>query len=73
MATNKVILNKGMKYLVWALPAIFIGPAIIHFAFINKQQSLYLLVLGIGIAVAVTGIILTFKGILTLVRSLFEK
>ena len=73
MATNKVILNKGMKYLVWALPAIFIGPAIIHFAFINKQQSLYLLVLGIGITIAVTGIILTFKGILTLVRSLFEK
>ncbi|HEX8574957.1 MAG TPA: DUF6095 family protein [Flavobacterium sp.] len=73
MATNKIILNRGMKYLVWALPAVFIGPAIIHFAFINKQQSLYLLVLGIGITVAITGIILTFKGILTLVKSLFEK
>jgi hypothetical protein len=73
MATNKIILNRGMKYLVWALPAVFIGPAIIHFAFINKQQPLYLLVLGIGITVAITGIILTFKGILTLVKSLFEK
>jgi len=73
MATNKIILNRGMKYLACALPAVFIGPAIIHFAFINKQQSLFLLVLSIGILVAVIGIILTFKGILTLVKSLFDK
>lgn len=72
MATNKVILNRGIKYLVWALPAVFIGPTIIHFAFINKQQSLYLVLLGIGIAISVAGIVLIFKGVLALVKSLFE-
>ena len=34
MATNKEMLSKGIKYLAWALPLLFIGPSLIYNAFI---------------------------------------
>lgn len=70
MGTNKEILNKGIKFLIWALPAVFIGPAVIHFAFINKEQPLYPLILGIGILISFSGIFLIFKGIITIINSM---
>lgn len=73
MATNKKILTKGISYMSWALPALFIGPAIVHFAFINKQQPIYWLILSIGILVCLTGIVLVFMGINTIIKSLFDK
>lgn len=73
MATNKKILTKGISYMSWALPALFIGPAIIHFAFINKLQPIYWLILSIGIIICLTGIVLVFKGIKTIIKSLFEQ
>lgn len=72
MATDKVLLNKAMKYLAWALPAVFVGPAVIHFAFINKQQPLFPLIIGLGIVISITGIILIFAGIKTIIKSLFN-
>lgn len=73
MATNKTILNRGIVLLSWALPAVFIGPTLIHFAFINKLQPLYPVILGLGILIALTGIILIFKGILTIISSMSDK
>jgi hypothetical protein len=70
MPTNKMILNRGIKYLSWALPAVFIGPTVIHFAFINKQQPLFPLLLGVGILIGFIGILLIFKGIMTIISSL---
>jgi len=72
MATDKLLLNKAIKYLVWALPAVFIGPAVVHFAFINKQQPLFPVIIGIGIAISITGIVLIFVGIKTIIKSLFN-
>lgn len=73
MPTNKDILNKGIKFLAWALPAVFIGPSLIHFAFINKQQALFPVILGIGILISFTGIFLIFKGIITIINSMTDK
>jgi hypothetical protein len=73
MPTNKEILNKGIRFLAWALPAVFIGPALIHFAFINKQQPLYPVILGIGILLSLAGILLIFKGIITIINSMTDK
>lgn len=73
MATNKKILTKGISYMSWALPALFIGPAVVHFAFINKQQPIYWLILSIGILVCLTGMVLVFMGLKTIVKSLFDK
>ncbi len=72
MATNKKILNQGIKYLAWALPALFIGPTAIHFAFINKLQPLYPVILGVGIIVSICGMYLIFKGVLTIIKSIFN-
>ncbi|MFY0480983.1 DUF6095 family protein [Flavobacterium sp. PLA-1-15] len=73
MSTNKKILTKGISCMSWALPALFIGPAVVHFAFINKQQPIYWLILSIGILVCLTGIVLVFMGINTIIKSLFDK
>lgn len=72
MATNKEILTKGIKYLVWALPILFIGPSLIYNAFMNKQNIWHYLVLGIGIAACIGAVYLMFLGLKTLIRSLFN-
>ncbi|MET0759271.1 MAG: DUF6095 family protein [Flavobacterium sp.] len=71
MSTNKEILNKGIKFMAWALPGLFIGPAIIHFAFINKLQPTFYLILGLGIVFCIASIILIFTGLKTIMKSLF--
>ena len=38
MPINKELLDKGIKYLLYALPLMFIGPSVIYNAFINKQN-----------------------------------
>ncbi len=72
MATNKELLSKGVKYLSGALPLLFIGPALIHNAFLNKQNSWHYLVLAIGICVCGGAIYLMILGLKTLMRSLFN-
>lgn len=73
MPTNKIVLNKGIKYFAYALPAMFIGPSAIHFAFINKQQPLFLLILLVGIAICLTGMWCIVMGLKTILKSMFEK
>ncbi len=72
MATNKLLLNKGIKYLAGSLPLLFIGPAIIYNAFVNKQNVWHYLVLVIGIIFCGFGIYLAFLGLKTMVKSLFN-
>lgn len=72
MATNKVLLSKGIKYLAWALPLLFIGPSVIYNAFINKQNGWHYLVLVIGILICIGAVYLMFLGLKTMVQSLFN-
>ena len=72
MATNKLLLNKGIKYLGGALPLLFIGPAVIYNAFINKQNTWHYLVLAIGIILCGIGVYLAFLGLKIMVKSLFN-
>ena len=72
MSTKKEILNKGIVFIACALPLMFIGPAVIHFAFINKQQPSHWLILAVGIAMCLGGGILAFKGLLKITNSLFK-
>jgi hypothetical protein len=73
MNTNKEDLSKCIKYITISLPCLFIGPAIIHFAFINKLQPLFYLILAIGIGICITAMVLLFKGLNTIMKSLFNK
>lgn len=73
MNTNKDLLSKGIKYITISLPCLFIGPAVIHFAFINKLQTLYYLILVVGVGVCITAMVMLFKGLNTIMKSLFNK
>lgn len=71
MGTDKNILNKGIMYMAWALPLMFIGPSIIYNAFINKDNVWHYLVLAIGILACFGAVFFLFKGLSTIMKSMF--
>ena len=72
MATDKTVLAKGIKYLAGALPLLVMGPIIINSAFKNEKHPLYPYILTLGILIALAAMFLIFKGVNTLVKSMFE-
>lgn len=72
MATNKDLLAKAFKYLSGALPLLFIGPAVIHNAFMNQKNDWHYLVLAIGIVFCVFGVYCLFFGLKTIMKILFN-
>lgn len=72
MATNRKTLGRGIQYLSWALPFMGIGPIAIFNAFQNKYHPFFIPVLGLGIILCACAVFLAFKGINTVVKSLFE-
>jgi hypothetical protein len=72
MSDSKNLLFKGIKYAVASIPLMFLGPIIIHNAFMNKHTNWHYLVLGIGIFVCITAVSLMFKGIKIMMNSLFD-
>lgn len=71
--TDRRVLFKGVKYLGFALPLMFAGPIIIYSSFKNQQHPLYYAVLGFGILCCISSMFLFFKGIQTIMKSLFGK
>ncbi len=72
MATNKELLSKGIKYLAGALPLLFLGPAVIYNAFMNKQNVWHYLVLAIGIIACIGAMLLMYLGLKIIMKSLFN-
>ena len=72
MGTNKSVLAKGVKYLAGSLPLLFLGPVVITSAFKNENHPLYVYVLVFGIIIALAAMFLIFKGISTVLKSLFD-
>jgi len=72
MGTNKSVLAKGVKYLAGSLPLLFLGPVVITSAFKNENHPLYVYVLVFGIIIALAAMFLIFKGITTVLKSLFD-
>ena len=72
MATNRELLSKGVRYLAGALPLLFLGPTIIHNAFINKQNIWHYLVLSVGVIVCFIAMYLMYVGLKTIMKSLFN-
>ena len=70
--TNKELLGKGIKYLAAALPLAFIGPSILFTAFNNQTHPFYIAVLLVGLLTCALAIFFIFKGISTLMKSLFD-
>ena len=72
MATNRELLSKGVRYLAAALPLLFLGPTIIHNAFMNKQNIWHYLVLIVGVIVCFIAMYLMYVGLKTIMKSLFN-
>lgn len=72
MATDKKILMKGLRYMSGALPLFFIGPVVIHSSFKNEGHPLFVPVLGLGVTFCILGILLMFKGLRTIMKSLID-
>jgi Family of unknown function (DUF6095) len=72
MATNRNLLTKGVVKLAAALPLLFLGPTVIHNAFINKQNIWHWLVLVIGIAICGVALFFMYKGLNTIMKSMFN-
>lgn len=72
MAISKTLLNKGIKYLLYSLPLMFIGPSVIYNAWINKENVWHYLVLAFGLVFCFLAVYFMFKGIKTLTDALFN-
>ena len=73
MNTDKELLVKGLKYLGIALILMFAGPTLLYIVFGDRESSTYFPLLIIGIAICIAAIIVSFKGIQTIMNSMFKK
>ncbi|WP_396637613.1 DUF6095 family protein [Maribacter sp. R77961] len=73
MRTNKDILVKGVKQLGYTVMLMFLAPIVIWQAFKNENHPFYWPVLIIGILLAIAAIGMGFKGIKTIMNSMFGK
>ena len=70
--TNKSLLVKGLKILLGTLFLMFTGPTLTYIAFSNQSKALFIPLLIIGIICCLLAIYFMFKGIMTIVDSLFK-
>jgi len=70
--TDKTILIKGIKTLVFALMSIFIGPILLSFAFSQPENKLYIPLLIVGCLISAMAVFLIFKGIKIIMSSMFK-
>ncbi|MFV0566005.1 MAG: DUF6095 family protein [Flavobacteriaceae bacterium] len=71
--TDKTLLAKGLKSLLLALLCLFSGPTLLHVALSNKEKALYIPLLILACLICLTAIFLIFKGINTILNSMFKK
>ena len=71
--TDKQVLFKGIKTLVFALLSLFMGPILLSFAFSKPDDKLYYPLLIVGCAISALAVIMLFKGIRTIMNSMFKK
>jgi len=73
MKTDKELLVTGVKKLGYTVVLMFTAPVVIWQAFKNEGHIFYWPVLIIGIVLAIAAVFMAFKGISTIVDSLFGK
>lgn len=71
--TDKELLGKGVQRMAIAFIFMFISPVIIHSAFKNQDHPLYIPILILGLLGAGFAIFMGFKGIRTIMDSMFGK
>ena len=69
--TDVELLRKGVKYLAIALPLLFLSPYLITLAFLNTETIYGYVFFGLGFIAGVGAVYLLFKGINTIMKSIF--
>ena len=69
--TDFDLLKKGLKFMVFALPLLFLSPYLITLSFLNNETFMFYVFLFFGIVGATGSIYVCFKGINTILKSIF--
>nr|WP_290857335.1 DUF6095 family protein [Flaviramulus sp.] len=59
--------------MAFALLSLFMGPTFLHIALSNKEKPLYIPLLIVGSIICIMAVLLMFKGINTIMNSMFKK
>ncbi len=70
--TDRDVLAKGLKIMGISLGLMFLGPTFIYIAFSNQEKPLYIPILIVGIIVCILAIYLAFRGLKTIMDSMFN-
>ncbi|WP_044398755.1 DUF6095 family protein [Lacinutrix sp. Hel_I_90] len=70
--TDKEVLTKGLKKMGISLILMFLGPTLIYVAFSNQEKPLYIPLLLLGILSCAFAIYFAFKGLNTILDSMFK-
>ncbi|GAA4897561.1 hypothetical protein GCM10023311_22910 [Flaviramulus aquimarinus] len=71
--TDRDILAKGLKIMGMSLGCMFLGPTLVYIALTNQEKPLYIPILILAILLCGLAIFLAFKGINTVMDSMFKK
>lgn len=71
--TNKDLLFKGIKKLLIAVFLFFTGPSLLYLILSNNDKPFYYLLLSISILICLLAVYFLFKGIMTIMDSMFKK
>jgi len=71
--TDKDILTKGIRLMAICLLLMFAGPFMLHIAFSNQEKPLYIPILILAIILCAMAVFFLFKGINTILDSMFKK
>ncbi len=69
--TNKEILAKGLKKMAISIVMMFAGPTLFYIATTNKEKPLYIPILIISLLICGGAIFFAFKGLQTIMNSMF--
>jgi len=71
--TNKEVLYQGLKKMMLSLVMMFTGPTLFYIATTNKEKPLYIPLLILSLLLCAGAIFFAFKGIKTILDSMFKK
>ena len=71
--TDKELLVKGIKLMAITAVLMFLGPTLMYIGLSNKDKPLYIPLLIMATLVCISSILLAFKGLKTIMDSMFNK
>ena len=73
MNTDKKVLVEGIKTMGITVILMFLGPTILYIGFTNEDKPLYIPLIIMGILLCIAAVYMGFKGLKTIMNSMFKK